>query len=517
MKKTIVKVLFIFAAGAALSSCMKDVQPTGSITQERLSEVIQEHPEKFEATINGIYSDLQSYVNSNMSHNYFGQKSFDYLSSLEGNDMVMTGRFAMSLYHYLLDYWQQNYTPTNNRWREYYRHIASANGVLKVATADVTDEAMLKYRAIALGIRGYAYLHLSYLYQYSYYVGADDTVWGKGAKYDHSNDPLVPIIDENTVEDQPRSTVSQVFDFMIKDLEEAYSIFNSIGMVHTASPTDVDGCVVANYLARAYMIKHDWANAAKYAKVVTDNYPILTSPDDILQGFSDINLPDVVFGCDITADNSGIYMSWFSQMDYFGDGYAGIGVWRAAFAPLCQRIADDDIRLNWFLDPRNPLASIAQVPYQSIKFIGAGRKNVLAGNYEGWELGDYIYLRSEEAYFNYAECLAHQGKLSEAVTALNDIMATRQPGYSCPASTKADFLEELNFQKRVEFWGEGMEFIDNRRLNIPVDRTDATWGKANNHLAAARFKYEQEDRPFLYQIPISEIENNKMINETDQN
>lgn len=39
-------------------------------------------------------------------------------------------------------------------------------------------------------------------------------------------------------------------------------------------------------------------------------------------------------------------MSFFSQMDTYGDGYAGIGVWRAAFKPLVDRIADTDIRLH---------------------------------------------------------------------------------------------------------------------------------------------------------------------------
>lgn len=517
--KKIAIILSVLTLGFTLSSCLKETEPTGSITQERLSEVIQAHPEKFEATINGMYTDIQSYVYSNLSHNYFGQKSFDYLASLEGNDMVMTGRFAMSIYHYLLDYWQENYAPTANRWREYYNHIANANNVLKVATADLTDETMLRYRAVALGIRGYAYLQLSYLYQHSYYVGVDDSKWGKGKTYDYSNAPLVPIVDEETTEDQPRSSVKDVFAFLVKDLEEAYSIFSKIGMVRSASPTDFDGCVVANYLARAYMIMHDWDNAAKYAKVVMDNFGILTAEKDILQGFSDISLPDVVFGADITADNSGIYMSWFSQMDYFGDGYAGIGVWRAAFKPLVDRIADDDIRREWFMDSRNELTEdFAYVLYQSIKFIGAGRSNVLAGNYEGWELGDYIYLRSEEAYFMHAECLAHQNNLNGAIAELEAIMATRQPGYKCEAASKADFLEELNFQKRVEFWGEGIEFLDNRRLNIPVDRTDATWGAANNnHFSGAKMYVEQEGRELLYQIPISEIENNKQINEVDQN
>ena len=105
-------------------------------------------------------------------------------------------------------------------------------------------------------------------------------------------------------------------------------------MTRTSSPTDMDGCVVAMHLARANMVIHEWDEAIKYAQVVIDNFPILQSEDQILQGFSNISLPDVVFGCDITADNSTTYMSFFSQMDTYGDGYAGIGVWRAAFKPF---------------------------------------------------------------------------------------------------------------------------------------------------------------------------------------
>lgn len=79
-------------------------------------------------------------------------------------------------------------------------------------------------------------------------------------------------------------------------------------------------------------------------------------------------------------------------------------------------------------------------------------------------------------------------------------------------------IEEIIYQKRVEFWGEGLEYIDNRRLNIPVDRTDETWGaENNNHFSAAKFRYNQEERPFLYQLPISEIENNSQISPSDQN
>ena len=141
--------------GGLLTSCVEDADVTAYLTEDQLGNVAQEDPDKaFSAAVAGMYSDMQQFVDTDMSHNYFGQKSFDYLTSLMGNDMIMTGRFAMSLYHYLLDYWQQNYTPTNNRWKEYYRVIANANNILKLIDPSSEDPANLKYRAIALGFRG---------------------------------------------------------------------------------------------------------------------------------------------------------------------------------------------------------------------------------------------------------------------------------------------------------------------------------------------------------------------------
>ena len=478
----------------------------------------------FSGCMNAIHNDIQSYVYSNMSHNYFGQKSFDYLTSLMGNDMVMTGRYAMSLYHYLFDYWQQEYGATRNRWEEYYRHINRANGMLRVFSDNETNPAVLKYKAVALALRGYAYLHLSYLYGLPYYMGADDTVWGKGHKYDNASTPCVPIITEEIIGDQPRSTVGQVYDLLMGDLKEAYDLFVQCGMEKTATPTDIDGCFAAMYLARAHMIKHEWAEAAKYAQVIIDNVPILTSASDILQGFSSISLPDIVYGCEITSDNSTVYYSWFSQMDMFGDGYAAVGVPRVAFKPFIDCMSDTDIRLDWFWTPRNTSklrsefgnVSTLSHDYQSCKFIGAGRSNVSGGYGAGWELGDYIYLRSEEAHFIKAEALAHMGD-ANAVKVLNDFMVTRDPNYAYTFTDKAALIEEINYQKRVEFWGEGIEYLDNRRLNIPIDRTDATWGTANNHMDGGKMKLTQDDCNFLYQIPKSVIENSSVLTEADQN
>ena len=141
----------VLLVGGLLTSCIEDADVTAYLTEDQLGNVAQEDPDKaFSAAVAGMYTDMQQYVDVNMSHNYFGQKSFDYLTSLMGNDMIMTGRFAMSMYHYLLDYWQQSYTPTNNRWKEYYRVIANANDILKLIDPSSEDPANLKYRAMPL-------------------------------------------------------------------------------------------------------------------------------------------------------------------------------------------------------------------------------------------------------------------------------------------------------------------------------------------------------------------------------
>lgn len=532
MKNT--KILLIaLLSSVLLSSCIKEAYHDSYLTADKKQEIASKDPDKvFAAQEQNIYLYFQRYLLQDMSHCYFGQKSFDFLSSLMGNDMCMVADLAMSFYHYIIDYWGADYVPTANRYSEYYDHIAIANEMIASIAEDETNPSTLRYRAVALTERGYAYWMLTNLYQYAYYVGADDTVWGKGTVYDHSQQPCVPLVTDEPEHqgNQPRATVDVIYEQLLGDLEEAYEIFEKIGMIRTASPTDIDGCVAATYLYRAYMVKHEWDKAAKYAQVVMDNVPILTTEAQIMQGFSDINLPDVVFGCDINPDNTTIYMSYFSQMDAYGMGYGGIGVWRVGFIPFVDKIADNDIRLNWFCNHKRSANNLlsdttvpADAPYQSVKFVGAGRdavKALKAGERSpsNWQLGDYIYLRSEEAWFTKAEAQAHANDLNGARETLRSVMETRVPGYYCPVSDKAGIIEEINFQKRVEFWGEGIEFIDNRRLNIPVDRLDATWGAANNnHFESAKLRIEQEAKNFLYQIPTREMESNTALGPKDQN
>ena len=116
--KTIRIIIPALNATRLTTSCINDADLTAYMSEGQRQEIASSDPEKvFSAAVAGMYNDMQQYVNVDLQDNYFGQKSFDYLTSLMGNDMIMTGRFGMSLYHYLLDYWQQNSDPTEIRGR----------------------------------------------------------------------------------------------------------------------------------------------------------------------------------------------------------------------------------------------------------------------------------------------------------------------------------------------------------------------------------------------------------------
>ena len=66
---------------------------------------------------------------------------------------------------------------------------------------------------------------------------------------------------------------------------------------------------------------------------------------------------------------------------------------------------------------------------------------------------------------------AAQVNPAEGNNLLNKFMQTyRYPTYKNLASTKEEIIDEIIFQKRIELWGEGLNFFDVKRLNLPVTR-----------------------------------------------
>ena len=95
------------------------------------------------------------------------------------------------------------------------------------------------------------------------------------------------------------------------------------------------------------------------------------------------------------------------------------------------------------------------------------------GDYRTHTIGgavDYPIMRIEEMYFLKAEAALHTSGVPAAAKALEDIVKTRNSAYTCTATTADAFLDEYVFQKGIEFWGEGINYFDAKRLEVGIHR-----------------------------------------------
>ena len=171
-------------------------------------------------------------------------------------------------------------------------------------------------------------------------------------------------------------------------------------------------------------------------------------------------------------------LSWSAHMateSIWGYGYGaqpGISVFSY------NRISSGDFRKKSFVGADRSFDAIAPyttlteeefatiAPYASFKFHAAnGEKR----NYSTGNVTSIPMMRVEEMYLIEAEATAHYDATT-GKSLLQSFMANRDPAYTVPAAN--DLIDEIIFQKRIEFWGEGVIFYDLKRLNIGMHNGD---------------------------------------------
>ena len=80
-------------------------------------------------------------------------------------------------------------------------------------------------------------------------------------------------------------------------------------------------------------------------------------------------------------------------------------------------------------------------------------------------------IRIEEMHFINIEAKVHLDRVGEARDDLWNFMNNRAYVYICNDYDHNVLLEEIIFQKSVEFWGEGVTLFDMKRLNMGVHTT----------------------------------------------
>ncbi|MDM1367850.1 RagB/SusD family nutrient uptake outer membrane protein [Myroides marinus] len=510
MKKIIYSSLLLGAI--LITSCSEDYTVTdqGNHISDVQIRAMLAKPESATVIVNALErgeekSRAMSGIAQFGSHEDFGQKAVDIYMDAMSNDMVFPRSDWFAYAYTYQDRLENGNTATIYNY--FTKSIALADYAIQMLMGGDKDYKSNPVYARLLAVRGYSYLYLTQLYSYN----------GMSVPYSY--------VDDNGIEHKAESRTSQkeLEEKIEKELLTAYAIFEKSGYVR-ADKSYIDKNVVSGILSRYYLYKKDGVNAQKYALEAMGGVAAVADFSVVNTGnFSELNNADWMWGYPIDNLNSGYFASYFSHMDTFGNGYG-----RAVATPksVDRRLYEgmnttDKRKTEWFADGVKDYTGgkwegkKVLSKYINTKFIDKSNFN-----------GDYLYMRRTEMYFNYMEALALTDKDSDvAKNLLVDYMKTRDSKYSFADRNQSgvDFgfsrvtvLDEIRFQRRIEFWGEGFGLLDMKRWGLELKRKygeivkDSEGNVIKNTLSNHTYQSGLFDLPvgsnsFILQFPRNEI------------
>ena len=453
--------------------------------------------------LNGIYRSMYTagWSTGGNTHQCFGISAYNLMADVMGEDMVMGAQGSGWFWFDCVYNVKSRYTSSSWRsydlWNAYYTWISNANYIL---AAEETMEGTSVERGYALGqayaIRAYSYYMLAQSFARTY----------KG----HESEACCPIYKEPTTADtegQPRSTVQEVYDLIVADMDKALEYLEGTSRKHISH---IGYDVALGLRARIALTMEDWATAKNMAKaaIAASGCEIIPVKDFV--GTNDADADNVMWAADIIADQSGMYASFFSHMST-GVSY-GANARKLINKELYAKMSPTDTRLAWW-DPTDSKG------YQQKKFEFS--------DLQTW-MGDYIWMRVEEMYLTAAEAECRLGEEDNAKADLMALMSKRDPSYTCEHLTgtamgkltnewTGSLLEEITIQRRIELWGEAGRIYDIRRYKQGFRRTEAQgWPAAA--LLAGRPTDDPENWMWVMTIPQAEFDGNvNMDGDKDQN
>lgn len=489
----------LLCAPVLLSSCIEETFPEGgNVTSGQISE----SPFAMEDIAASIPTILiTNYLNMG-DHFDFGYPGiFGATDRMVGEVFPVSQNLPGGNQYY--DRWQAWLYPdmgglsatgwTDFFYLNYYQFIYSANEVISIASQSESGGVAL---GIAKAFRAMCYLDMARMYDPLPAKAPDRPSYE--SELEAVKGLTVPIVREGAtleqLENNPRATREEMFNFILSDLTDAESL---LADYQPASKNMPSQAVVYGLLARTYLWlggfeetyegfvtgTEAYKKAAEYARkaINASGCTILTESQwlDPKTGFNTVNnawMWAMIQTTDTVLNN---LLSWAAHMSLeavYGYGYGaqpGISIFSY------ERISDTDFRKKSYVTAdrsyaaAQPYMSLTEeefktvAPYASYKFHTAGGEK---SNFTIANVVDIPMMRVEEMYLIEAEATAHYDEAT-ARTLLTSFMAHRDPNYRIPAAT-TDLVEEIIFQKRIEFWGEGIIYYDMKRLNMSMHNAD---------------------------------------------
>lgn len=527
----------IISCALLFSSCAKelDVTPPNSITEEQIKAMLASGDE---ATIIKILGSMANSVvdifnfngivpNSSYLTGYGYSEGQDVMRNLMGNDIVLGNKeLSSSLYgaweYQLNDVRSTASTYNYPYWYYGYDGVVVANKLLNYLTDEVvgTNKLLESYKGRGLITRAFFYNYLMENYQEAYLQGGKDKLG-------------VPIYTKyNPSQDyQPRSSAADTYKFIKQDLQDAIKLYTDAGVGFTSDVYDLDLGVAYFILARVSLWTGDYGTCidccnkiiaarpnfipeANYGNRITRNASGAIEMKAETDAFMNNSInPEVLFGWDKSKDYGifGSYMNIFSES--FGST-SSYGPTKDAYQcidnRLYDKIAANDYRKDCFSlaaigDYNYPTQGIHYIPaYANLKF--AANYGLGTTNQKDAGKQDFCFFRTSEVWLMKAEAQLANNDETGAKLTLNSLLAARTRSgattLTCdnyPSMSGMTTLQKIQLQWRIEMWGEnGLEYYNNKRWNIPVDRTSSANHVVKSTMPVSNMTLQIPEEEMLY-------------------
>ena len=492
MKKSIIQFGIAFIAVLMISSCDEtflETYPTDAVSAAAVTATT----DNAWAALNGIHRAL--YVRYEMQG--AGGLGGPYIVvDCQAEDHVNNA----SQWYGEVYQWMGPRTPLNRYcrypWRMFYQWIANANVLINgIDDAVGPDAEKNAIKGQALFLRAFSHHRLVQAYADRYVPSATNNQLG------------IPLMLISTTEGQERATVEDVYTQINQDLDDAITLLAGFSRPDK-SHINVD--VAKGIKARVLLTQGRYSEAAAMAgQVIATGYPLMNFATYAL-GFRDgsSSNSEFLWASIIIPDQTDVWANFGAYMSRNFSSSAIRGNPRSISGWLYDQISTTDVRKTLW-DPTGVHANLPpgitllsthkRFPYTNQKFIAPSNADSRV---------DVPHLRISEMYLIQAESYARIGGAANealAAQALYTMAVVRDPSYTLSTNTGQALIDEIMIQRRVELWGEGFRWYDLKRLNEPLDRTQA--GNHNSALALV-MQVPAGDVTWTWLIPQVEIDAN---------
>ena len=522
MKKIAKYILVALAPALLLSSCIQETSPlNGSATESQ----VMNSPLALQALTAAIPTAMYLPGSYNSSlHCDFGYPAIRMITDAMLEEKIVVGD---NTGYDWFGAWAtgrsqgDGYAYAQYFWYFYYKWIKNTNDLIRM----IND---MEVANGGLDADQKAYLGIAYTYRALYYLDLVRLYEFKPNNYTSKPEveglSCVLALETETMEgarENGRAKVEDVYAQIFADLAKAEELLAGYKRTSIAMP---DLSVVYGLYAKAHLEYGEkdnasFAKAAEYARkaVAQGKYTALTQAqwEDPTNGFNThASNNSWMWALTTSSENIGNLHNFYAHASQEGSwGYTPLSM-PAVLSSFFDRISDADFRKHSWIDPKREYAYKSCYP-NAEEYIATLRDHVsikfrpYQGDTEDYavgNVGEINMMRMEEMLFIEAEAEG-RANLENGKALLKAIMDKRitDKSYVCAATDFATFQEELIFQKRVEFWGEGVVMFDCKRANIGMTR-----GYEGTN-APATYCLNTEGRSPFWNIVITQQETNNNL------